>query len=202
MQKFPILSQASDTVSDVDGKPVLVVYPISKDLHTSMEVESLKVQTIMKYANIDFVLKEHHESNFSPSQQLPCLIIGEIVLAGKELIRYISTKTDLDGSCNKSERASAFAHAAMAQAKLGTALEACLWYETTQFNEITAKSRGVYYPWPLNYLIPRQERARVIDEILSRKPVFQMQDIFLAAAGALDALSLLLGEQLYFFGSR
>lgn len=200
--KFPIIIDSSNPVPRNDSKPILVVYPISQDLLTSLEVESLRIQTILKYASFEFDLVQHHESNFSPIDKLPCLIVEGEVFAGRDILKYVSAKTDIDASMSKSQYASAFAHIQLAQAKLGMALECALWYETSNFNEITAKQRGGFYPWPLNYLIPRVQRKSMIENILSRKPVIQTNDIYHSAANTLDALSLLLGEHPYFFGSR
>ena len=189
MVKLPIIT-TSAKVEDGNLKPILVVYPISQDLLTSLEVESLRIQTLLKYANYDYDLKEHHESSFSPSGSLPCLIVGGKVLAGRDLL---SNVPNIDSSLTKVQQSVAFAHIEMTQSKLGMALELSMWYETSYFNEILAKSRGRYYPWPLNYLIPRVERSKKIEAILSRKPVIQVQEIYQSAANALDALSLLLG---------
>ncbi|KAJ3276195.1 hypothetical protein HDV01_005643 [Terramyces sp. JEL0728] len=175
---------------------ILFAFPATKNLSTCMEVECLKIQTALIFSHFPFSLNEIHEHNFSPSGKLPCLMVDGKVYAGRDVIQQASQRgLDIDSFLSPTQKSSMNAFKSQVETKLGFCLDLELWYDT-HFNSITLFQRGISYPWPLNLIIPRFERNQKIKEMMAVKPIYGQAQV------CLDGLSLLLGDQQYFYGSR
>ncbi|KAJ2999739.1 metaxin 1 [Globomyces sp. JEL0801] len=158
--------------------PILYAFPQSKKLLTCLEINSLKIQTLLLFTHYPFVLIEHHDPNISPDGHLPCLQVeGELYAASDIRIEAKSRGLDIDNFLSSEEKANCVAFIALVESKLQFALDYELWYESSHFNDITLDLRGASYPWPLNYLIPRMERQAKIKSMLAKQPVLKTQDV-------------------------
>lgn len=81
---------------------------------------------------------------------------------------------DIDSFLDKEQKARCTAFVALVESKLGFAMDYELWYELSNFNEITARNE---YPWPLNYFIPRMERHKKINEMLAKTSVLSTSKV-------------------------
>ncbi|KAI8801427.1 hypothetical protein BJ742DRAFT_779384 [Cladochytrium replicatum] len=183
-----------------DGDPALYLFPRSK-AGTSIDPECLKIQAYLLFSGFAHATKDHLENDFSPTGRLPVLVVKGELHCGKEIVEKVKNMTSLDANLPDSERSDLEAFVALAENELHLAVMYSLWYNDVTSSETTLPIYLQRYPWPINAVIFRQERGKVVDYIVRRKGVLRKNELFAKASTALSALSEKLGSSLYFGGS-
>ncbi|KAJ3170285.1 Metaxin-2 [Geranomyces variabilis] len=186
------------------GVPILYIFPPSKQAITSVDAECVKYQAFLAFSNYKHTIQECHEPGMSPSGQLPFLIASDgRILTGRQIVEEVkNTAGDLESRLTDIERANLTSFTLLAETKLDFALLFTLWYDNRIRDAVTFPMYEALYPWPLNKILSRQIRAEKTEWMLSRKTVLKRDEILSDAKHALAALSTLLGNQLFFFGSK
>ncbi|KAJ8323515.1 Metaxin-2 [Batrachochytrium dendrobatidis] len=181
---------------------VLYVLPASKEHFTSQDYQCLKYQTYLKFAKYPHTIKEHTEHSFSPSGKLPALLTSSgRLLSGCEIISEVKSKNGLESNASAEDKAKMNAFDSLIESHLSFGLDYELWYESSHFENIIAPIIGAYYPWPLNFILPRIQRSQKIAWMLSRKPVLKAEEIYGETNQALGNLELVLENGPYLFGA-
>ncbi|KAJ3007234.1 hypothetical protein HKX48_009242 [Thoreauomyces humboldtii] len=184
--------------------PILFIFPPTKRAVTSVDAECVKYQAFLAFSNYTHVIRECHEPDMSPSGQLPFLIAADgRILTGHQIVEEVkNTAGDLESRLDQNERDNLVAFTLLAETKLDFALLFTLWYDARIRDTITYPMYEALYPWPLNKILSRTKRAEKAEWMLARKEVLKKEEILDEAKQALDALSTLLGDQLFFFGAK
>ncbi|KAH6561068.1 hypothetical protein BASA50_009627 [Batrachochytrium salamandrivorans] len=186
---------------DAPKAAILYVLPKSKELRTSEDYECLKYQTYLMFAKYPHSVVEHSEQSFSPSGKLPALLTTDgRMLAGWEIICEVREKFDLEANLSTENRARLEVFTSLIERGLVFGLNYEFWYDSDNFEGVTAATVGASYPWPLNYFLPRFERSRRITWMLSKRPMINTEEIYGETDQILRDISLMLGTGKYFFG--
>ncbi|RHZ50548.1 hypothetical protein Glove_495g44 [Diversispora epigaea] len=171
---------------------------------TSFDQECLKWQTYLKIAQCDFDIRDANEPLMSPSGKLPILILSEGEVLIDELIKnYVEDTKESNklGQLSEEQQADSQAFITLADTKLRHALLYTLWCESS--NECdTYEKYGRRYANPIDKILMYQAKNAAIKEMLINIPVLNRDDIYHEASDALQALSVALGDNPYFFGQR
>lgn len=188
--------------------PILYIYPPPKRTQgrdgASMDLESLKIQTILLFSKYNFTIKYCHESGMSPSGKLPFLINsdGEI-LAGRKLLEEITKfNSETKQLLSEEDESMEKAFSSLVDEKLTRAWLYNKWCDETNFKTITMETYHSLYPKPLSYILAYIDRNKIIKTMLSRKNVLKDDDIYLQAKMTLEAISEQIGDNEFFFGLR
>ncbi|KAJ3054218.1 Metaxin-3 [Rhizophlyctis rosea] len=205
---FPPMYTPPAMPDNPDKTPILYIFPKSKKLLTSWDVESLKYQAFLVFSHYRHTTRQCHEQDKSPSGnetgRLPFLVnsAGQ-ALAGRDILSELREKVgDLDARLSDIQRADVLAFTAMIETKLHIALIYYLYYDEKNFNLITLSAHKDLYPWPLNLILAKKLRWDTKSWLLQQRPVVSKEAILADAKATLAALSTQLGGQLYFFGAK
>ncbi|ORX81712.1 hypothetical protein K493DRAFT_320601 [Basidiobolus meristosporus CBS 931.73] len=191
LDQFPVYVHPSVFTPADLSKPSLVIYgPGWKNQPTSFDPECLKWQTFLNISAVDYDVVYSNEPSQSPDEQLPYLVtVEKQCLTGEKILKYVKGQ-GLEKSEAEGEE--------LTNIKVATLFY--FWCEASNYSEQTADKYTKPYIWPLDKLIGHQMRSKVIDFLLSKKPVLLKEEIYNEASQALQALSSRLGEAKYFSG--
>jgi len=188
--------------------PILYIYPPPNRTQgrdgASMDIESLKIQTILLFSKYEFITVHCCESEMSPSGKLPFLINEEgEILSGRKLLEEIAkfnsgTKRLLSEEDESMEKA----FSSLVDEKLTLAWLYNKWCDETNFKTLTLSEYHHLYPKPLSYILAYLEKRKIIKSMLSKKYVLKDEDIYLQAKMTLEAISEKMSNNQFFFGER
>jgi len=210
--KFPLIEYPEIHVPkpllNENKVPILYIYPPPNRTQgrdgASMDIESLKIQTILLFSKYEFVTVHCCEPGMSPSGKLPFLINGEgEILSGRKILEEITkfnseTKQLLSEQNESMEKA----FSSLVDEKLTLAWLYNKWCDETNFKTLTLNEFHHLYPKPLSYILAYLERRKIIKSLLTKKRVLKDEDIYLQAKMALEAVSEKLSSNQFFFGER
>ncbi|KAI9251500.1 hypothetical protein BDA99DRAFT_575209 [Phascolomyces articulosus] len=181
----------------------LYIYgPGWKNSWGSFDVECLQIQIYLKFCGIDFDVKNSNEPNSSPSGKLPYLatVVGA-VYDSDQIQKWIveRNKGKTLESTTDNEQSKAFI--ALARTKLHAAWLFSSWLEPLNYSDITSKAYYEHVPGPINRLLAYQKQNEVVQTLLADRDILVREEIYNDAAQALEALSIKLGDDSYYFGS-
>jgi hypothetical protein len=188
--------------------PILYIYPPPNRTQgrdgASMDIESLKIQTILLFSKYEFITMHCCEPGMSPSGKLPFLINEEgEILSGRKLLEEISkfnseTKQLLSEENESIEKA----FSSLVDEKLTLAWLYNKWCDETNFKTLTLDEYHHLYPKPLSYLLAYLEKRKIIKSMLIKNRVLKDEDIYLQAKMTLEAISEKMSSNQFFFGER
>jgi len=188
--------------------PILYIYPPPNRTQgrdgASMDIESLKIQTILLFSKYEFITMHCCEPGMSPSGKLPFLINEEgELLSGRKLLEEISkfnseTKQLLSEENESIEKA----FSSLVDEKLTLAWLYNKWCDETNFKTLTLDEYHHLYPKPLSYILAYLEKRKIIKSMLTKKRVLKDEDIYLQAKMTLEAVSEKMSSNQFFFGER
>lgn len=74
-----------------------------------------------------------------------------------------------------------------------------MWLEPFNYSEITAKAYYGHNPLPIDWVLASRKKENVVQELLRDRDVLVREEIYRDAAEALEALSVKLGDDTYFY---
>eukprot|EP00833_Pecoramyces_ruminatium_P000310 jgi/Orpsp1_1/1174342/evm.model.c7180000049745.1 len=186
--------------------PILYIYPPPNRTQgrdgASMDIESLKIQTILLFSKYEFITMHCCEPGMSPSGKLPFLINedGEI-LSGRKLLEEIAKfNSETKQLLSEEDESMEKAFSSLVDEKLTLAWLYNKWCDETNFKTLTLSEYHHLYPKPLSYILAYLEKRKIIKSMLSKKCVLKDEDIYLQAKMTLEAISEKMSSNQFFFG--
>ncbi|KAF9085196.1 hypothetical protein BGX23_009888 [Mortierella sp. AD031] len=173
----------------------------------SFDVDSLKWMAYLKFNGIEFEIKPAFEPTMSPSGKLPFLALpnGSLVTAeGFEQFVQENKSQDKDRApapLGIHEAAEAVAFTTLAESKIHAALLYTLWFEAPHFHGTTRQHYFGHHNYYLGKLLNYLSKSNIVHSMLLTRTQIDRELIFEEAAVALEALSVQLGDNEYFFGN-
>ncbi|KAI8147951.1 hypothetical protein BJV82DRAFT_664289 [Fennellomyces sp. T-0311] len=184
-------------------KDTLSIYgPGYKASWGSFDVECLQMQVYLKFCGIEFDVSNSNEPSSSPSGKLPYLTtVTGAVFDAEQIHKWIAdrNKTKTLASTADNEQSKAFI--ALARTKLHAAWLFSTWLEPLNYSEIASKAYYGHVPAPIHAILSYQKQNEVVQLLLTDRDILVREEIYKDAAQALEALSIKLGDNGYFFGS-
>ncbi|KAF9136142.1 hypothetical protein BGX30_011347 [Mortierella sp. GBA39] len=178
-----------------------------KDKETSVgsfDVDSLKWMAYLKFNQIDYDIKPAFEPTMSPSGKLPFLALpnGSLVTdeGFEQWVQENKGQSDTSASLNIHEAAEAVAFSTLAESKIHAALHYTLWFEAPHFQGTTRQHYFGHHNYYLGKLLNYMSKSNIVHSMLLTRTQIDRELIFEEAATAIEALSIQLGENEYFFG--
>ncbi|RIA88955.1 hypothetical protein C1645_773609 [Glomus cerebriforme] len=205
LNKFPLKTHRSlYGIRELDVPSLYIWGPGWKSgQETSFDQECVKWQTFLKFGKFEFETKRSNEPLMSPSGKLPFLMLStDDVLVDDAIEKHVyDSYSENLGSLTNEQEANSQAYIAFADNKLRNALLYYLWCEPA--NELMTHKKYVgHYAKPLDKVLFHKYKNLAVKELLTRKPVLDKEEIYQEADEALQAISTVLGDTDYFFGSR
>jgi len=212
--KFPLVEypeiHVPRSILNEKRVPILYIYPPPNRTQgrdgASMDIESLKIQTILLFSKYEFITVHCCEPGMSPSGKLPFLINEEgEILSGRKLLEEISKFNSSDESkqlLSEEDESIEKAFSSLVDEKLSLAWNYNKWCDDINFKTLTLNEYHHLHPKPLSYILAYLERRKIIKSMLSKKCVLKDEDIYLQAKMTLEAISEKMSSNLFFFGER
>ncbi|ORY38669.1 hypothetical protein BCR33DRAFT_682384 [Rhizoclosmatium globosum] len=183
---------------------VAILYVFKRSGTTSMEVQSLVVQSVLSFAGYPHVVKECNEPDQSPNGQLPYLYTTKgRALAGREIIDEVMDQVPGFGSTlSPIEKADSLAFTSLGESKLHFGLLFDLWYNHQNFTKVAYPKYATDHPFPLNLVLPRIKRMEQLDWMLKQRVSINKDEILGDVKMALSAYSTQLDQKQYLFGAK
>ncbi|KAI7872531.1 hypothetical protein BDF14DRAFT_1877738 [Spinellus fusiger] len=183
-------------------KDTLYIYgPGWNDSWGSFDVECLQLQIYLKICNIDFDIVNSNEPDASPSGALPFLAtVTGSVLHGQQIHTWIS-ENDKARSLSGKEAEEAKAFITLANTKLKAALLYFQWLEPVNYTRVTSKAYFGHTPAPIHSILAYQKQQKTTQYLLADHDTLVREEIYSDALHALEALSIQLGDNDYFFNA-
>ncbi|KAK5820871.1 hypothetical protein F5H01DRAFT_171055 [Linnemannia elongata] len=170
----------------------------------SFDVDSLKWMAYLKFNQIDYDIKPAFEPTMSPSGKLPFLALpsGSLVTdeGFEQWVQENKGQSDTTASLNIHEAAEAIAFSTLAESKIHAALLYTLWLEAPHFQGTTRQHYFGHHNYYLGKLLNYMSKSNIVHSMLLTRTQIDRELIFEEAAAAIEALSVQLGENEYFFG--
>ncbi|KAI8069319.1 hypothetical protein BC940DRAFT_237233 [Gongronella butleri] len=195
LKVYPPVNQPKRITNDT-----LYIYgPGPRDSAASFDVDCLIAQIYMRFCGVDVAIVNSNEPKASPSGQLPyfATVTGQ-VLAGDQIEQWIKDNNkDVLLDQLKDE---AIAFMAMLKSKLHAAWLFSMWLEPLNYSEHALPLYFGHVPAPVNSILGRAKKDHVTQQLLTDRDVLSREEIYADAGQVLEALSVKLGENTYFFG--
>jgi len=188
--------------------PILYIYPPPNRTQgrdgASMDIESLKIQTILLFSKFEFITMHCCEPGMSPSGKLPFLINEEgEILSGRRLLEEIAKfNSETKQLLSEEDESIEKAFSSLVDEKLTLAWLYNKWCDDINFKTLTLSEYHHLYPKPLSYILAYLERRKIIKSMLTKKCVLKDEDIYLQAKMTLEAISEKISDNQFFFGQR
>ncbi|KAI8379192.1 uncharacterized protein BYT42DRAFT_495800 [Radiomyces spectabilis] len=182
-------------------KDTLYIYgPGWRNSWASFDVDCLQMQMYLKFCDVDFDIVNSNEPHASPSGKLPFLVtVPGAVYESAKIHQWLKdTQKEKTLPSATGEQAKAFI--ALANSKLYAALLFSQWLEPLNYSEITSKAYYSQVPSPINWVLAYRKKTDVVQRLLTDRDILVREEIYQDAANALEALSVKLGDDTYFFG--
>ncbi|KAF9926562.1 hypothetical protein FBU30_003849 [Linnemannia zychae] len=171
----------------------------------SFDVDSLKWMAYLKFNNIDYDIRPAFEPTMSPSGKLPFLALpnGTLITDDgfEQWVQENKPKsTNPSDSLDIHEAAEAVAFSSLAESKIHAALLYTLWFEAPHFQNTTRQHYFGHHNYYLGKLLNYIAKSNIVHTMLLTRTQIDRELIFDEAASAIDALSVQLGNNEYFFG--
>ncbi|KAF9132664.1 hypothetical protein BGW39_011609 [Mortierella sp. 14UC] len=173
----------------------------------SFDVDSLKWMAYMKFNDIDYDIKPAFEPTMSPSGKLPFLALPNGSLITEDgFEQWVQENKGQSGdkkaavSLDIHEAAEAVAFSTLAESKIHAALLYTLWFEAPHFHGTTRQHYFGHHNYYLGKLLNYISKSKIVHSMLLTRTQIDRELIFEEAAAALEALSVQLGNNEYFFG--
>ncbi|KAG1494734.1 hypothetical protein G6F46_011211 [Rhizopus delemar] len=201
LKKFPLKVYPSVQEPKPLTKDTLYVYGPGKKRKTWFDVDCLQIQAYLKFCGIEYDIYPINQPEASPSGKLPFLatVVGE-VYDEHQIIHWVKETRKMEKELSSDiEQSKAFI--TLVEKKLKPALLFSMWLEPLNANEITCKAYYDHLPAPVNHAVFYKKQNEVTKLLLTEKDILVREEIYQDAANALEALSVKLGNDTYFFGS-
>ncbi|ORZ16954.1 hypothetical protein BCR42DRAFT_413607, partial [Absidia repens] len=165
----------------------------------SFDVDCLQTQIYFKFCNINVDVCNSNEPDASPSNKLPyfATVTGQ-VLAGAEIQQWIKDNNKYISLGEHQDEAIAFI--SMIKSKLHSAWLFSAWLEPLNYNGNTFRMYYGHLPTPVNTIMASRKKDQVVEQLLADRDILSREEIYADAAQTLEALSIKLAEDTYFFG--
>ncbi|KAF7723289.1 hypothetical protein EC973_002135 [Apophysomyces ossiformis] len=148
----------------------------------------------MKFCNIDVDIVNSNEPHASPSGKLPFLAtVTGAVYHGERIHQWIK---DMNKDKPSEEQGKAFI--ALTKTKLHAAMLFSMWLEPPNYIA-TAQAYFGHLPAPVNSWLAYQKKNDILQTLLIDRDILVREEIYQQAEEALEALSVKLGDNTYFF---
>ncbi|CEP19026.1 hypothetical protein [Parasitella parasitica] len=185
-------------------KDTLFIYgPGYRNNQASFDVDCLVIQMYLKFCGIDFDVNNINEPAASPSEKLPFLAtVSGAIYNDQEIINWVKETRNLEKQlANEKDREKAKAFVTLVETKLKAALLFSMWLEPLNANQTTYKSYYGHTPTPINMIVAYAKQKEIVQKLLSNRDILVREEIYQDAAQTLEALSVKLGDENYFFGA-
>ncbi|KAG0298934.1 hypothetical protein BGZ96_004241 [Linnemannia gamsii] len=170
----------------------------------SFDVDSLKWMAYLKFNQIDYDIKPAFEPTMSPSGKLPFLALPDGSLVTDEgfeqWVQENKPHSNKSESLNIHEAAEAVAFSTLTESKIHAALLYTLWLEAPHFQGTTRQHYFGHHKYYLGKLLNYMSKSNIVHSMLLTRTQIDRELIFEEAATAIEALSVQLGENEYYFG--
>ncbi|KAI7904449.1 uncharacterized protein BX663DRAFT_431865 [Cokeromyces recurvatus] len=203
LKNFPLVTFPAVHEPFRPTKDTLYIYgPGYRKSQASFDVDCLIVQMYLKFCGIEYNVNYINEPVASPSGQLPFLAtVSGAIYDNKEIIQWVKETRGMEKQVEThGEQAKAFM--ALVETKLRAALLFSMWLEPLNANEITYKAYYGHVPKPIDRIISYKKHNKVIQGLLADRDILVREEIYEGAAQTLEALSIKLGNDTYFFNSN
>ncbi|KAK3835665.1 MAG: hypothetical protein J3R72DRAFT_403437 [Linnemannia gamsii] len=210
LARFPLKQSPAPHTRPRPVKPTIYAFaPGWKKESTvgSFDVDSLKWMAYLKFNQIDYEIKPAFEPTMSPSGKLPFLALpdGSLITEDgfEQWVQENKGQSDEDkasAALNINEAAEALAFSTLAESKIHAALLYTLWFEAPHFHGTTRQHYFGHHNYYLGKLLNYISKSKIVNSMLLTRTQIDRELIFEEAAAALEALSVQLGINEYFFG--
>ncbi|KAI9485239.1 MAG: hypothetical protein EXX96DRAFT_473800 [Benjaminiella poitrasii] len=183
-------------------KDILYIYgPGYRKNQASFDVDCLIIQMYLKFCGIQYEVNYINESAASPSGRLPFLAtVAGAVCDSQEIIQWVKETRNMEKQV-KSHQEQSKAFMALVETKLRAALLFSMWLEPLNANQITRKAYFGHVPKPVDMIIFHRKQNEIVQRLLSDRDILVREEIYEDAARTLEALSIKLGDETYFYNS-
>ena len=165
----------------------------------------MKLETWLRLAGLPYEIKWQPDSRKAPVGKLPMVVVdGEVICDSERIIQRLSQKQgiDLDAGLSPQQRAQAHAMRRMLEENTYWGLVYSRWIDPQGWSQFWPVFFGKL-PAPVRAIVTRLVRKQIQRDAwghgMGRHPP---ADVYARAAADLEALSLALGEQPFFFGAQ
>ncbi|OZJ02236.1 hypothetical protein BZG36_04542 [Bifiguratus adelaidae] len=202
LSTFPLKTNAPVHTPTPLEKPTLFIYgPGPRNSALSFDAECVVWQAWLTSCGVEYATEHINEPLSGPKGKLPFLVVpGGKTLNTDQMQHWLSKNYTVHTLADPEKQADSQAIISLVETKLRDALLFSIFCEATN----TQLMRQTYFDhqsFPLPHFLAHQAREGAFDEILLRNDTVVRSEIYRGAAQALDALSVTLGEDDYFFGS-
>ncbi|KAI7888665.1 uncharacterized protein EV154DRAFT_516915 [Mucor mucedo] len=195
LKVFPAVNEPERPVDDT-----LFIYgPGYRNSEASFDVDCLIIQMYLAFCGIEHKVYNINAPEASPSGQLPFLAtVSGAIYDSPQTINWVKETRKLE---KESDNEQAKAFIALVQNKLKSALLFSMWMEPLNATEITHKAYFGHVASPVNKVLAFQKQNQVVQSLLTDRDILVREEIYQDAAQTLEALSVKLGDQPYFFNA-
>lgn len=175
----------------------------------SIDVECLKVLTIIKFSGLDYEVKKTNNPFWAPNGSLPVVHQGKHTYTSyDEVLSYLILKNvNPDHGLTTVQEAESVAYITMLEEKLYPALQYIWWIEEKNYASLTRPWYSKALPFPFNfYYTPKYlKKAQKLIEALHGTDLSSAEietQVYNEAEKCLTTLSVRLGESEFMYGSH
>ncbi|KAI8049431.1 uncharacterized protein B0P05DRAFT_600683 [Gilbertella persicaria] len=204
LKNFPLKTFPTVNEPDRPTKDTLYIYgPGYRNNQASFDVDCLIIQMYLLFCGIEFDIDCLNEPAASPSGQLPFLatVTGAIYDSPHILDWIKNTRHKEKELASERDREQSKAFLTLVQNKLRAALLFSMWLEPLNANQTIHKAYFGNIPKPVDMVVAYNKQNQVVQSLLADHDILVREEIYQDASQALEALSVKLGQDTYFFGS-
>lgn len=199
LKTFPAVNEPERPTDDT-----LFIYgPGYRNSEASFDVDCLIIQMYLKFCGVDYKVYNINEPESSPSGKLPFLAtVTGAIYNSEQVINWVKdTRNKAKELSEDNDKDQAKAFIALVENKLKAALLFSMWMEPLNATEISNKYYYGHVPTPINKVLAYKKQNEVVQTLLTDRDILVREEIYQDAAQTLEALSVKLGTQKYFFGA-
>ncbi|KAI8880481.1 hypothetical protein K501DRAFT_335374 [Backusella circina FSU 941] len=204
LKQFPLKTFPAVYEPERPTQDTLFIYgPGYRNTSGSFDVDCLQIQMYLKFCNVDYVISNSNEPEASPTEKLPFLatVVGSIY-GEEEILNWVKETLNKEKTlASEKDQQQSKAFETLVQTKLKAALLFSMWLEPINASEITYKSYFGHVPSPVDKVVSFKQQNKVVQSLLADRDILVREEIYQDAAKTLEALSVKLGDNTYFFGS-
>eukprot|EP00842_Homolaphlyctis_polyrhiza_P006129 jgi/Hompol1/6517/HPOL_005005-RA len=174
----------------------------------SFDPACLSIAAYLNLAGADWSINECRNPGISPNGELPVLRVGvEPVVGTANIIRTLKSKgLDLDEHLSPKQRIESDAFIALIEDKLCDALMYTRWMEAQNYQKATQPTLAKSLSFFGKFTVPTQLKEKAFARLSQYRDVSveggPLNEVYIRARDAYQALATKLGDKSYFFGDK
>ncbi|KAI9251962.1 hypothetical protein BY458DRAFT_523464 [Sporodiniella umbellata] len=199
LKKFPLQLYPAVNEPYRPKQDTLYIYGPSKRTQ-GFDMDCLQMQIYLNFCGIHYTTYPIHQPEASPSGNLPFLTtVAGAVYNQHDIHRWLKERS-MQKELTQ-HLASSQAFLSLIESTLKPAVLFSMWLEPLNADECTMDAYFGHLPWPVKSLVFFKKQKQVTQQLLAQRDVLVREEVYHQAAQTLEALSVKLGQDPYFFQS-